>query len=186
MNKLVIIINGQGGAGKDTLCGFAGNVFKTANISAITPIKAIAGQHGWNGEKDPKSRKFLADLKQAFVDYNDLPNQYLVTEYEAFLQSHSQILFVHIRECKEIDKFRQSVRTPCITLLIRRDGTAKKWGNGADDNVEHYTYDFVYDNNRTLDEAKTDFVMFIQDIWDAVIRKADGAGKAGIKSASPV
>ena len=186
MNKLVIIINGQGGAGKDTLCEFAGEAFKITNISAITPIKAIASQHGWNGEKDPKSRKFLADLKQAFVDYNDLPNKYLVTEYETFLQSHSQILFAQIRECKEIDKFRQSVQTPCITLLIRRDGLAKKWGNGTDDNVEHYTYDYVYDNNRTLEEAKKDFIMFLQDIWDSVTGEAVGAGNGRQKPFSSV
>ena len=67
MKKIVIIINGNGGAGKDTLCDFAGEVYDTMNISAITPIKEIAKANGWNGEKDAKSRKFLADLKQIFV-----------------------------------------------------------------------------------------------------------------------
>ena len=57
--KIVIIINGKGGAGKDTVCEIAARYFNVEIISAITPIKDIARQHGWNGEKDNKARKFL-------------------------------------------------------------------------------------------------------------------------------
>ncbi len=59
--------------------------YKTVNVSAITPIKEIASNYGWNGEKDAKSRKFLSDLKRAFADYNDLPTHYLYEEYKAFM-----------------------------------------------------------------------------------------------------
>ena len=41
MNKLVIIINGQGGAGKDTLCEFAGEAFKITNISLSETVKSM-------------------------------------------------------------------------------------------------------------------------------------------------
>ena len=81
MKKIVIIINGNGGVGKDTLCDFASEKYTVTNISAITPIKNIAYQFGWRGEKDQKSRKFLADLKKTFIEYNDLPYRYLVGEY---------------------------------------------------------------------------------------------------------
>ena len=64
MKKIVIIINGNGGAGKDTLCDFAGEVYDTMNISAITPIKEIAKANGWNGEKDAKSRMNMRNLKK--------------------------------------------------------------------------------------------------------------------------
>lgn len=166
MNKMVIIINGKGGVGKDTLCGFANSVFKTKNISAITPIKNIASQYGWKGEKDSKSRKFLADLKQTFIDYNDLPYNYLVREYEKFLCDNSQILFVHIRERNEINKFKQYIKIPCITLLVHRDNIIEKWGNKPDDNVEDYPYDFIYNNNLNLEDAKKDFIQLIQNIWN--------------------
>jgi adenylate kinase family enzyme len=66
MTKLAFVINGSGGAGKDTLCELAAKHFKTVNVSSIDPIKKIARENGWNGEKDLKSRKFLADLKQVF------------------------------------------------------------------------------------------------------------------------
>ncbi len=162
MEKHVIIINGTGGAGKDTLCDFAAECYAVTNISSITPIKEIARQFGWNGEKDARSRKFLADLKQAFVAYNDLPFQYLRGEYEKFLESDNQILFVHIREPEEIEKFKRSVGTSCVTLLIRGGGR-KGWGNASDDNVENYAYDYVYHNDKTLADARKDFLKFLRD-----------------------
>ena len=63
--KIVIIINGKGGAGKDTVCEITSKFFKVRNISAITPIKEIAANFGWNGEKDNKSRKFLKLFKES-------------------------------------------------------------------------------------------------------------------------
>ncbi len=164
MKKTVIIINGNGGVGKDTLCDFANSKYKTMNISAITPIKNIALEHGWRGEKDPRSRKFLADLKKTFVDYNDLPCTYLTQKYEEFLENDCEILFVHIREGEEIDKFKEKVSTPCITLLIRREGILKSWGNASDDNVENYNYDYVYRNDKILSEAESDFLEFLDGI----------------------
>ena len=38
MTKLAFVINGSGGAGKDTLCELAAKHFKIKNISSITPI----------------------------------------------------------------------------------------------------------------------------------------------------
>ena len=71
MKKAVIVINGAGGVGKDTLCDLAAKHFKVYNVSSITPIKEIAALCGWDGSKDDRSRKFLADLKQISVEYND-------------------------------------------------------------------------------------------------------------------
>ena len=164
MKKIVIIINGNGGVGKDTLCDFASEKYTVTNISAITPIKNIAYQFGWRGEKDQKSRKFLADLKKTFIEYNDLPYRYLVGEYEKFLHNDTQILFVHIREGEEIERFKQHVEIPCVTLLVRRNMLSKSWGNDSDDNVENYTYDYVYNNDKTLEEAQNDFLSFLQEI----------------------
>lgn len=164
MQKIVIIINGNGGVGKDTLCNFAGAKYKTVSISSVTPIKNIARHGGWHGEKDAKSRKLLADLKKVFIEYNDLPYKYLTEEYEKFMRGSAQILFVHIREGSEIDRFRQYVKAPCFALLVRRDNLSKNWGNDSDDNVENYKYDYIYDNNRPLHEAKSGFVSFLQEI----------------------
>lgn len=167
MIKLVVVINGNGGVGKDTLCDFAGKYYKVKSISAIDPIKKIAGENGWNGEKDAKSRKFLADLKQTFIAYNDLPNKYLGQEYEKFQRSDEQILFVHIREGEEIQKFKKTVQLPCVTILITRKLFSDiSWGNESDDKVNDYVYDYTYRNDKCLEDAEKDFVELITQIYE--------------------
>ncbi len=162
--KVVIIINGRGGVGKDTLCDFAAESYRVRNVSSITPIKEIAAQHGWNGEKDLKSRKFLSDLKTAFTEYCDLPTKYLLAEYEKFSESDEQIMFAHIREGEQIDLFKEKVTklgAKCISLLILR-GEQGHYGNTSDDDVEKHVYDLVYDNSKPLEEAKADFIAFLK------------------------
>ena len=139
MNKLVIVINGKGGVGKDALCDALKNTYRIKNVSTITPIKKIAAENGWNGEKDDKSRRFLAELKRIFTEYNDLPTKYALEEYRDFLQDENRIMLVHIREGSEIKKFVESLHTPAITLLIKRSAidNAEKYGNAADEEVEN-------------------------------------------------
>lgn len=174
MEKIVIIINGNGGVGKDTLCDFAAKQFKVHTVSSITPIKEVAQKYGgWNGEKDNKSRKFLAGLKELFVEYNDLPFQYLCKEYSHFMKSKEQILFVHIREGAEIDKFKKQVLGACYTLLVTRKSNENiRWGNMSDDNVKMYKYDLVYENNKSLKESEGDFCDFlITNIQEKLYKK---------------
>ncbi len=163
--KVVIIINGRGGVGKDTLCDFAAESYRVRNVSSITPIKEIASQHGWNGEKDLKARKFLSDLKTAFTDYCDLPTKYLLEQYQIFAASDEQIMFAHIREGEQIERFKREVTAlgaKCLSLLVLR-GESVHYGNASDDDVENYGYDLVYDNLKPLEEAKSDFTAFLRD-----------------------
>ncbi len=163
--KTVIIINGRGGVGKDTLCACAARHYKVRNISSVDVIKEIATKYGgWEGQKDPKSRKFLADLKQLFADYNDLPFVYQCGQYEQFMQTDEEILFVHIREAAEIAKLVAWVPTLCITLLVQRGDGVAAWGNAADDDVDDYDYDYIYHNDKPLDEVEADFCSFLERI----------------------
>ena len=67
-NKTVIVINGVGGVGKDTLCDIASKYYKVMNVSSVDPIKDAARILGWDGAKEPKDRKFLSDLKKSHVN----------------------------------------------------------------------------------------------------------------------
>ena len=129
MKKRVVIINGKGGVGKDTLCNIIGKKYAIRNVSSITPIKKIAQMGGWKGGKENKDRKFLADLKKLFIDYNDLPFLYLKEEMESFLINKDDILFIHIREIEEIKRFVQYTTEKgivCKTLLVTREKEKNK------------------------------------------------------------
>lgn len=167
LNKLIIIINGKGGVGKDTLCNSLGARYHVMNVSAIDPIKQIAHQYGWNGEKDDRSRRFLAELKQAFIHYNDLPTEYLRNKTEEFLKGPAEILFVHIREADQIERYKQALLPQrCITLLVKRDAVdmGHLYGNNADDQVENYSYDYVFENNLPIEKSVSVFSSLVEQI----------------------
>jgi cytidylate kinase len=164
--KTVIVINGAGGVGKDTLCEIASEKFRVKNISSITPIKEIGRLCGWQGEKTDKARKFLADLKMVCVEYNDYPTLWAKGEYEKFLESDEELMFVHIREPEEIKKFVSATGGVAKTMLVRGGERTKrqKYGNAADDCVENYAYDYYFDNDKTLEEARDNFLSLLERI----------------------
>ena len=166
MKKVCIVINGRGGVGKDTLCDFSAKHFKVKNVSSITPIKNIATMCGWDGTKDNKSRKFLSDLKSLCIEYNDYPTRWAKGEYEEFLASDEDIMFVHIREPEEILKFVRATDNRAKTLLIRagKRMSNEKYGNASDDSVEDYAYDYYYTNDKDLDLAEAEFVELLREI----------------------
>ncbi len=169
MKKTVIVINGSGGVGKDTLCEMAASRFKVRNVSSITPIKEIAMQCGWNGEKSDRARKFLSDLKRLTTEFNDFPTDWIYKEYLSFLNSDEEIMFVHIREGEEIKKFVEKTGGAAITLLIRggkrfESARSGAYGNESDDLVENYSYDHYFVNDLPLLETEKIFCDFLLEI----------------------
>lgn len=162
MQKTVIIINGVGGVGKDTICSIVAEKFRVKTVSSIDPIKAIASLGGWSpADKTLAGRKLLADLKMAFIEYNDLPTRHVLSEYQKFLADENDFLFVHIREAEEIQKFVQYVTINCKTLLVRSQRVnVEHFGNKADDCVNEYPYDYVYNNEKDISELSADFIQF--------------------------
>jgi hypothetical protein len=179
--KLVIIINGKGGAGKDTVCEIAESYYRVKTISAITPVKEIARHCGWTGdsEKDNRARKFLSDLKRILIDYNDMPNDYLEKEYNNFIASDNDLLFVHIRESDQIDDFKARVSSKCVTLIVRSSELDKKkafFGNTSDDDVENYVYDYSFVNGKPMDVLVRDFKVFLRNLFASEMIEARETG----------
>lgn len=166
MKKVAIVINGAGGVGKDTLCELAAKHFKVKNISSITPIKEVAALCGWDGTKDNKARKFLSDLKNLCVEYNNYPTLWAKRRYDEFLEGDEEIMFVHIREAEEIKKFVEATGGAARTLLVRggKRMSNEKYGNVSDDEVENYSYDYYFLNESTLDVAEEEFVELLRSI----------------------
>lgn len=166
MKKIAIVINGAGGVGKDTLCDLAAKHFRVFNVSSITPIKEIAASCGWDGTKDDKARKFLSDLKRLCIEYNDYPTVWAKNKYDEFLASDNEVMFLHIREGSEIEKFVKATDGEAKTLLVRGGArmTKSAYGNVSDDEVENYSYNYYFVNDRSLEEAEVGFVELIHKI----------------------
>lgn len=167
MKKLVIVINGAGGVGKDTLCSFAAEEYRVRNVSSVDPIKEIARLGGWDGDKSDKSRKLLSDLKMLFTQYNDLCLKYILEQYREFLAGDEQVMFVHIREPEEIARFVACAPNRIKTLLVTDSRKAARvYQNASDDNVDRYRYDFTYDNCRPLEETKAAFLSCFRPVFE--------------------
>ena len=169
MDKIIIVINGKARVGKDTLCDFVIKNYYADKISSITPIINIARDNGWDGVKDKKSRRFLSELKRVFIDYNDLPNKYLLEECSDFFESNNDILFVQIREKDQINEFINCIRDKCVccTLVINNNEEPGNVliGNDSDDLAYDYPYDFRYFNQKkTINEAEDDFMSFFRKL----------------------
>ena len=177
--KLVIIINGKGGCGKDTICDILEKHYPTKRISTITKVKQAARlMFGWKGGKSLKDRKFLSDLKDLWTDYNDGPFMYAIDQFQKFAEkpvaAYNEIFIIHVREPSEIKKIKDRINyigaVPCVTLLIKSPRTESvEYGNEADDLVDKYPYDFVYSNEAPLDVLEEHFMdyfyRFIAPSW---------------------
>lgn len=146
---MVIIINGKGCCGKDSLVGslhrkikIDNTVHDVYNFSTIDKIKEIARVGGWHDDKSEKGRKLLSDLKHAFSDYNDLPLKIVMQDVAWYNTNRDiePIFFVHIREPEEIAKAVKAFQDAgqhVFTMLVRRTTLQTvTYGNESDDNVE--------------------------------------------------
>ena len=178
----IVIVNGAPGSGKTTFEYFIkkkmGCYCETR--STIDLVKEIAMFYaGWDGTKDLKSRKFLSDLKDLLTQFDNIPFKDIVRykdiwedelfDYNVIAQPH--VLLVDSREPEEIQKFKDELNA--VALLIRRaDAEAQETSNHADANVLNFDYDWVIENNGSLEdlENKTnDFLdLLFEENWSII------------------
>lgn len=163
MNKNIVIINGTGGAGKDTFVSFCSEVTGVLNVSTVDKVKEAATiLVGWNGEKDEVSRKLLVDLKQLSIAYNDAPTKYICNMAEKFKDSDDKLMFVHIREAEEIEKAKKLLNAK--TLLITNPRVQLITSNNSDGKVNEYKYDYYLQNDGTLEDLKEKAKKFVEGL----------------------
>lgn len=163
MNKYIFVTNGMARSGKDTFATIMNEIVPTKKYSSIDYIKEIAKQCGWDGQKDEKSRKFLSDLKILTSQFNNLPFRKIQEEIIKFYADETyNILLIDIREPNEIKRLCETYGS-VKTILIRRNSVKNITSNMADAGVFNYDYDFVIDNNGTLDEFKKTVEKFVKE-----------------------
>ena len=162
MEKIIVIINGTGGSGKDTFVEFCSKYTSVMNFSSIDKVKEVAKVIGWTGSKTDKDRKFLSDLKKLTTEYNDMAFNSIKDAVTIFKNNEDNLLFIHIREPEEIERAKSSFAAK--TLLIKRIGLENISTNYSDASVDNYSYDYIIENTtlEELDENAKKFVKKLQ------------------------
>ena len=169
---MIYIVNGAPGSGKDTFCSKVidittseyGIVFSTVDL-----VKEIAFDLGWNGEKTPKSRKFLSELKRILSEWDDIPMKDIERRVDGYLQyirlngleEKETAIFIMSREPEEIKKMCNKFKAKSI-VVRRSDKEQSIQSNSADQNVLNYNYDIEISNDGTLSDLSYKAIEFVE------------------------
>lgn len=162
--KKILIINGYPESGKTQFETYISKHVNSIIYSSITPVKEYTIKYfDWNGKKTEESRKFLAQLKKLLVkefDYIYIKISEKIREF--YSNIYCEILMVDSREPEEIERFKNCFQA--ITVFVRNDRVEKITSNESDKNVENYQYDYVIENNGTLEELEQKAIDFIKEL----------------------
>lgn len=160
----VYIVNGYPQAGKDTFvhsCARKINrarTYRVKSFSTVDPIKAMLLTYGWDGNKTPKSRKAMAEIKQICVKYNFIESyidKIINDGYE------EDVIFIFSREPKEIKEIKEQYGAK--TIFIKRTPTNfLDLSNDSDKNVENFDYDFYIDNTGDFNQLDEQILIFLK------------------------
>lgn len=159
----IFIVNGVAASGKDTFIHTVGNrVRNVHSYSFVDRVKDIAREMGWQDIKTNKTRKFLADLADLWVGYNDKIFTDICNNIETRDYQRAHIFFIVVRKPRDIEPFVKRYKKYCKTILIEREGI-KVPNNSADRSVMDYKYDIILKNNGTFTQLDTEVSKFIKD-----------------------
>lgn len=169
--KTVIIINGTGGAGKDTLCDMAAKHWGASSVSYADPLKECAACCGYTGEKTDAWRESLSQLDTLLTKYG-MPLAYIWQKVLEFVEDgQKDVLFIHCRRPANIEAIKEKIAGSnhgflhTYTLLVQpHPGAQRAFSNESDASVYKYSYDFTYNNVQPLHSMEQDVVRFLTPI----------------------
>lgn len=161
----IFIINGYPGSGKTLFAEYCKEIIREKiplatiqTMSVINPIKEIALKLGWNGEKDDKGRKFLADLKDLADKNYDFTHNYC---REIFTHLNIRdFIFIDMRSNYDIEWAVNNYKAN--TVFIERDIVKNNdYNNHADNEVENYKYQYYIKNSNNKEEFRAAANLFL-------------------------
>ena len=160
--KKIFITSGVGRSGKDTFCEFVGKYIPTYKYSIIDLPKEAAKVLGWDGGKTEKDRKFLSDIMDLATEYNDIPFRDVLSVVTDFKNNliEDEVLFIDMRDPKDIARAVETFGAE--TILVENPNVKKIESNHADANVNNYEYDYIIENNGTLEQLDATAKEFVE------------------------
>ena len=165
-------MNGVGASGKGEFVTRINKYIPTLKYSIVDLPKEAAKVLGWDGSKTEKDRRFLSDIMDLSTDYNDAPFKdvlSLVTDFKNNKDyAEYKVLIIDMRDPKDIAR---AVKTfGAETILIDNPNVGKIESNHADANVNNYEYDYIIENDGTLEQLDAMAKLFVRDIicWSEI------------------
>lgn len=151
--KKIYITNGTARSGKDSFAELLSKYISVFKYSSIDLVKEMYETIGIDrNSKDEKKRKLYSDTKDMLTKYDDIPFKDIASIVSDFKnnQIDAEVLLIDIREPEEIARAVETLGAEAI--LIRNPNVRKIESNHADKNVENYNYDYIIENNGTLEQ----------------------------------
>lgn len=151
--KKVYITNGSAQNGKDSFAEFLSKYISVFKYSSIDLVKEMYESIGIDRHtKDEKKRKLYSDTKDMLTKYDDIPFKDVMSIVADFQEDKidTEVLLIDIREPEEIARAVDVFNAK--TILIRNPNVVKIESNHADRDVENYEYDYIIENNGSLEQ----------------------------------
>lgn len=160
--KKIFILNGVGTSGKGVFADYISKHIPTIKYSIVDLPKEAAKILGWDGGKTEKDRKFLSDVMDISTEYNDAPFKDVLSIVADFKNNliDSEILIIDMRDPKDIIRAVETFNAR--TILIRNPNVKKIESNHADRDVENYNYDYIIENDGTLEQLDKTAKLFVK------------------------
>lgn len=163
--KKIYVTNGSAQNGKDSFAEFLGkyiSVYKYSSIDLVKDMLEFAGV-----PKEPKTEEYrllCSDLKDRLTKYDDIPFKDITSIVTDFKNNkiETEVLLIDIREPEEIARAVETFGAE--TILIRNHNVRKIESNHADRDVENYKYDYIIENDGTLEQLERVAKLFICDV----------------------
>ena len=162
--KKVFILNGVGTSGKGAFAEFVRKYIPGFKYSIIDLPKEAAEILGWNGGKTEKDRKFLSDIMDLATEYNDSPYNDVKSLVIDFYRDDIdlKVFLIDMRDPKDIARAVKDFNAE--TILIRNPRVDNIESNHADRDVENYNYDYIIENDGTLEQLEKVAKLFVCDV----------------------
>lgn len=169
--KKIFITNGSAGNGKDTFAEFLSKYISVFKYSSIDLVKEMYESIGIDrNSKDEKKRKLYSDTKDMLTKYDDIPFKDIRSIVNDFKSNkiEAEVLLIDIREPEEIARAVETFGAE--TILIDNPNVKKIESNHADANVFNYEYDYIIENDGTLEQLDMMAKLFVREIicWNEI------------------
>lgn len=120
--------------------------------------------------KIEEKRLLYSDTKDRLTKYDDIPFKDISSIVADFKNNkiEAEVLLIDIREPKEIARAVETFGAE--TILVRNPNAIKIESNHADRDVENYEYDYIIENDGTLEQLEMVAKLFVRDIicWSEI------------------